>query len=254
MTKILKHRVQGGTFYLPAAYHQEAYRGGKLARTDEGGIEEESVEIDVALPSELFRLEAQPGEMVVDRGLVSTPSQTPVQLSIPGIRDFFGARTSFTSERGDSMEVKVVFGQELERFWGMSLCGGPLPGWDGIQLDRKSIENQAVLVCFWDMNQRPSRRCLDVLAAQGEALKQKGVVVISVQVAPVEEGTLQAWLKEHGVPGVVGMVRGEVEKLRSAWAVPSLPWLILADRRHVVRAEGFSADTLTEVLSTLSTP
>jgi hypothetical protein len=36
------------------------------------------------------------------------------------------------------------------------------------------------------------------------------------------------------------MIQDEVEKTRFAWGVKSLPWLILTDQEHIVRAEGFS--------------
>ena len=42
----------------------------------------------------------------------------------------------------------------------------------------------------------------------------------------------------------VGQVRQDVEKVKLAWGVQSLPWLILTDRDHVVRAEGFPVDEL----------
>ena len=38
----------------------------------------------------------------------------------------------------------------------------------------------------------------------------------------------------------VEMIPGDVEKAKSTWNVSSLPWLILTDREHIVRAEGFA--------------
>jgi hypothetical protein len=35
-----------------------------------------------------------------------------------------------------------------------------------------------------------------------------------------------------------------VAKTKSVWGVGALPWLILTDKGHVVRAEGFSVDEL----------
>jgi hypothetical protein len=256
VTKILTHRIQGGTIRVPMEFRSEVYRNEKLENTMELTMEPESIEINPALPDEMFRVEPAPDDIVIDRGLVATPRETPEQISIPGNRDFYNARTGFTSEQGGSMEVKTLFGQELGRFWGMSLKGGPLPSWDGIQLDLKneSLPDRAVLVCFWDMSQRPSRRCLDVLAEHAESLKQKNVAIITVQTTKVDAPAWQAWVKEHNVPGAAGIVTGDAGKVRAAWAVASLPWLILADGRHVVRAEGFGVEGLTEALSTLSAP
>jgi hypothetical protein len=44
------------------------------------------------------------------------------------------------------------------------------------------------------------------------------------------------------------MITGYIEKIRFAWGVKSLPWLILTDRQHVVRAEGFGLAGLDERL------
>jgi len=36
------------------------------------------------------------------------------------------------------------------------------------------------------------------------------------------------------------------EKIRFAWGVKSLPWLILTDQKHIVEANGFSLAELDE--------
>jgi hypothetical protein len=40
------------------------------------------------------------------------------------------------------------------------------------------------------------------------------------------------------------MVQGDEEETRFAWGVRSLPWLILTDKEHVVRVEGFGLSEL----------
>jgi hypothetical protein len=42
----------------------------------------------------------------------------------------------------------------------------------------------------------------------------------------------------------VGMIEGEEEKVRFNWGVKSLPWLVLTDKKHIVRTEGFGIDEL----------
>ena len=42
------------------------------------------------------------------------------------------------------------------------------------------------------------------------------------------------------------MVQGDVEKIRFAWGVRSLPWLVLTDRNHIVIAEDFPLTELDE--------
>lgn len=45
---------------------------------------------------------------------------------------------------------------------------------------------------------------------------------------------------KNKIPFPVGMIQGDGEKIRFAWGVKSLPWLILMNRKHIVTAEGFN--------------
>jgi hypothetical protein len=82
------------------------------------------------------------------------------------------------------------------------------------------------------------------LAKQEEALKEKGVTVVTVQASPVDEATLKEWTRENTIAFPVGMIRGDEEKTRLAWGVKALPWLIVVDKERVVRAEGFAISEL----------
>ena len=127
-----------------------------------------------------------------------------------------------------------------------ALAGKPLPDLRGIGMDAASepTKDQRILVCFWDFNQRPSRHWVQQLARQAGALQQRGVAVLAAQIGEVESGRLKAWAREQNIPFPIGTSEGDIEKVRFTWAVQSLPWLVLTDARHVVRAEGFD---LTEV-------
>jgi len=129
-----------------------------------------------------------------------------------------------------------------------SLVGQSLPDLKafGVDLSPGDIEGKRLLVCFWDMEQRPSRHCLTQLAQQGESLKSKGVVVVIVQASKVEQKALDEWVKKYNVPFLIGMVEGDAEKTCFAWGVRSLPWLILTNREHTVEANGFSLAELDE--------
>jgi hypothetical protein len=128
---------------------------------------------------------------------------------------------------------------------GAALKGKPLPPLKdlGIELPADA-EGKMLLVCFWDMGQRPSRSCLMQLAAQSAALREKGVEVVAVHAAKVDGGVLSQWLKENKVSFAGGMIVGDIEKARLAWGAASLPHLILTDKKHTVIAEGFSAGDL----------
>ena len=131
-----------------------------------------------------------------------------------------------------------------------SLVGGALPGFDGIKIDLSAdqIEDKAMLVCFFDMNQRPSRNAIIQLVRQAEELKQKGVTVIAIQVSKITEDTLDKWIKDQSISFPVGTIQGDADETRSAWGIRALPWLILTDSRHIVRAEGFGLSELGEKL------
>jgi len=131
-----------------------------------------------------------------------------------------------------------------------SLVGRPLPELKDLKIEISSadVSDKMLLVCFWDMEQRPSRYCIRQLAKQAEQLKQKGVIVVAVQASKIDENTLNEWVKKYKISFPVGMVQGDVEKSRFAWGVRSLPWLILTDRKHIICAEGFALSELSEKL------
>jgi len=125
-----------------------------------------------------------------------------------------------------------------------------LPDLKQLGIDSEAIKAKGgqLLICFFDMNQRPSRNCITQLAKQAEQLKQKGITIVAVQASKVDENALNEWVKENSVAFPVGMIQGDEQQTRSTWGVKSLPWLILTDREHIVRAEGFSLQRIEEKL------
>lgn len=124
----------------------------------------------------------------------------------------------------------------------VSLVGKRLPSLEqiGAKLNPAELEDKRILVCFWDMNQRPSRHMMRELAKRAEKLKEKGVAVVCVQASKVERGKLDEWAKENKIPFEVGMIEGDAKQVSFKWGVKSLPWLILTDEKHVVQGEGLS--------------
>jgi hypothetical protein len=127
-----------------------------------------------------------------------------------------------------------------------SLVGKTLPSLEHLntRFDLNQDKDKMTLICFLDMNQRPSRNCITQLAKQAEQFKEKGVTVIAVHASNVDENKLNEWVKENGIPFPVGIIRGDEEETRFNWGVRSLPWLILTDRKHVVVDEGFTLQEL----------
>lgn len=136
--------------------------------------------------------------------------------------------------------------EELPPEFAESLPGKPLPEFTGLGIDivPEQIADKIVLVCFWDMNQRPSRNCIIQLAKRSEELKRKGVTFVAVQASMVEKNELDVWLRKNDIPFPVGMIWSDVEKTKFTWGIESLPWLILTDKEHIVIAEGFAVGEL----------
>ena len=132
-----------------------------------------------------------------------------------------------------------------------NLIGKPLPSLEGfmIGLEQDYNKEKTLLVCLWDMQQRPSRNCLLQLSKRAQELKAKKVSIVAVQASKVDQNALDKWLKKFNIPFPVGMVQTDAEKTRFSWGVKSLPWLILTDREHVVVTEGFGLDELNTKIS-----
>ena len=119
-----------------------------------------------------------------------------------------------------------------------------------IDFDIDQAKGKMLLVCFWDMNQRPSRNCMIQISNKVQELKEEEVVVIAVQASNIDKNKLNEWVKKYNIPFPVGMAQGDTEKTRFTWGVQSLPWLILTDRQHIVSSAGFGLNELDEKLKT----
>jgi hypothetical protein len=130
-----------------------------------------------------------------------------------------------------------------------SLIGNPMPGFDGIKIDLPAdrLKNKKMLICFFDMNQRPSRHYVQEIAKQAEQLKQKNITIAAVQASKIDENKLGEWVEKSNIPFPVEIAQGE-EETRFSWGVRSLPWLILTDDEHIVRAEGFAISELDQII------
>lgn len=171
----------------------------------------------------------------------------PLQLQAGWARD---KDMGFLDAQAGDKDVKIVLGQKRVHTDRFSLVGKPLPELE--QFGLKSASNaggRQMLVCFWDMYQRPSRNCVQQLNKRAKLLADKGVYTVLVYAGPVVESALNDWLRKNNVSIPVGRMRGNIQVLGRTWAVQSLPWLILTNRRHIVTAEGFSLVELSEKIN-----
>jgi hypothetical protein len=156
-----------------------------------------------------------------------------------------GGSGNLQCEAGDQ-DLKAVLGQNVVHQRFASLVGKPLPELSemGISASDAAAEGKAILIYFWDMQQRPSRSMLLLLAKQAEAIKDKAVVALTVDISGVGRESLDEWMKQSNVPFPAGVLQGRFEEKKETWGIKAVPWLILTDRDHIVRAEGFAVDEL----------
>lgn len=153
----------------------------------------------------------------------------------------------FLDAQAGDKDVKIVLGQRRVHTDRFSLVGKPLPelGRFGLKF-ASNTEGKKMLVCFWDMYQRPSRNCVQQLSRRAKLLASKEVYTVMVYAGPVVESALNDWLRKNRITIPSGKFDGNMQALGRTWAVQSLPWLVLTDRDHIVIAEGFPLIELDE--------
>lgn len=133
-----------------------------------------------------------------------------------------------------------------------SLTGKSIPGFEGIDIafDIEQARNKMILICFFDMEQRPSRNCLMRLVHQAESLKEKGILISAIHATKVQQTQLKGWIKENKITFPTGIITGQEEQVRFNWGVKSLPWLILTNKKHQIISSGFSLTELDDKIQT----
>jgi hypothetical protein len=104
-------------------------------------------------------------------------------------------------------------------------------------------EDRPILVVFVDLEQRPCRRALQDLGACSAVVKNR-VEALLIQVAPLSSEALTQWREKLKIPLPVRTLRSDAEAVCRSWGARSLPWLVLTDTGHTVRAEGFAPGEL----------
>jgi len=117
-----------------------------------------------------------------------------------------------------------------------------------IDVKPEALAGRRVLVCFFDMSQRPSRRFVQDLAAQAKPLAESGPAVLLIQVGEPDKAASQEWLDQISMPFPVATTTATTSTLSRDWTVQALPWLVLLDESHAVQATGFDLAQLEEGL------
>jgi len=126
-----------------------------------------------------------------------------------------------------------------------SLKGSPLPDLAAVDLNSDAAPaGKPILLCLFDIEQRPSRRFVRQLAEQHDALRQKGLTILGTQAAVTTAESFKEWKDANSLPFPVGRLPEKADQIKWVSDVESLPWLILTDGERRVTAEGFALDEL----------
>ncbi len=131
------------------------------------------------------------------------------------------------------------------------LTGRPLPRFNVAHIDAavEKAKGKRILLCFWDVGQRPSRNCFQQLAQERDALESKGISVIPVHISTPGDQPPQEWLEKNRIPLLTEILGDDRVQARQIWGVNVLPWLVLTDNNHNVTAEGFPLHELGQRLA-----
>lgn len=172
------------------------------------------------------------------------------------VRLFVNGNNSYANANVDSGDTNIVITlQPQGRIVSeatprrASLKSKPLP--DVAAFGLKVESGKPTLLCLVDLEGRPSRRFAGLLAEQHDSLLQKGLTVLALQSTLIPEDTLKEW-RETAKPNFpVGIVTEKDAKVKWTEA-ETIPWLILADDKGKVVAEGFPFEDLEAKLKELA--
>ena len=167
------------------------------------------------------------------------------------VRLFANAAGSFanTTAVGGDTNVVIVLGSGFTSLRPRpardALQSHPVPDLASVGLDATTVPaGKPLLICLFDLSQRPSRRFLRSLTEELDVARRHGLVVVGIQAAPDSTGALREWQSANPLPFPVGVVSRETPATKWAAEFASLPWLILTDKTRKVVAEGFELDAL----------
>jgi uncharacterized GH25 family protein len=134
----------------------------------------------------------------------------------------------------------------------VTLKGKALPDLSAADFGQETVvAGKPILLCLFDLDQRPSRRCLRLLAEKHAALRQQGIGVLAIHTTATTAEAFKTWKEANSSPFPVGWVREKSTKTRWLTSPASLPWLILTDANRRVAAEGFALEDLDATIKIL---
>jgi len=121
-----------------------------------------------------------------------------------------------------------------------------LPKFDvfDLKFEPDETNDKMILLCFVDIKQASQEYAFS-LAKRASNFAEKDVLVILVDATGGEKKQIDAWARQHSIKVPVGRLHKEIlKRIHKAWAIETLPRLVLTDRNHVIFAEGFAFEEL----------
>jgi hypothetical protein len=112
------------------------------------------------------------------------------------------------------------------------------------------LAGRKLLVVAASIEQRPSRRLLDTLAANAATVARQGFAIVLVHPAVTDEQQVKQWLKDHKLDVtqlILAKDQADAARLMTACGAESLPSMLLTDDKHVVTVVDLQADKLTRL-------
>ena len=129
-----------------------------------------------------------------------------------------------------------------------SLVGKPLPDLKALSSDpawtqdADAAKDKFVLVLFYDSGEPASRNALARLSDRAAALKGKNIAVFAVEVSGETSPAGPAKGAKRVLP--TARLSGKIDETKASWCVRATPWMILTDKAHVVKSDGFTVREL----------
>jgi protocatechuate 3,4-dioxygenase beta subunit len=109
------------------------------------------------------------------------------------------------------------------------------------------LAGKKLLVVAASIEQRPSRRLLDTLAANAATVARQGFAIVLVHPAVTDEQQVKQWLKDHKLDVtqlIIAKDQSDAASLMTACGAESLPFMLLTDDKHLVTAADVKPDQL----------
>ena len=256
------------TGFAPKAYHRIPVKGEPGTTVDIGAIKLKPANLSVSGTVVDANDIPYPRAIIFVNGLVGaeqpekrTATDENGRFIIKGVSadqirlqanfDSDPGSAGFVTAHGGDQDLKIVLGQRLVHTPQNPLLGKSIPNISELGIKSEAAKDKAMLICFFDYEQRPSRNCILELNKKAKELKGKDIEIVAIHASNIKQEVLDEWIKDNNIDFSVGMIKEDVEQTKFNWGVKALPWLILTDKKHVVQAEGFSINELDDEIAKL---